>query len=109
MVSYFFSRAGIGFSREAKKRDRMNKGILLAALVVCGLLLLLVYYKSHRLGRGLFWTAAQGICAFFAVNLIGSFFSVHINCNPFSLLVSLFGGTPGVIFLLLMNTLALAG
>lgn len=82
----------------------MNGNILIAALVVAGLLLLLVYVKNRRPVSGLLLTALQGICAFFAVNLIGTFFGVHLNANPLSLSVSLFGGTPGVILLLVLNT-----
>ena len=83
----------------------MSGNILIGVLVVCGLILLLVYGKEKRLLTGIFLTAVQGICAFFAVNLIGSLCHVHVNLNPFSLAVSAFGGTPGVVFLLLMQTL----
>lgn len=81
----------------------MSINIMYILLSVCGIILLTVYYKEHHIIKGVFLTALQGICAFFAVNFVGSFFSVHLNLNIFSAVLSTLGGTPGVIFLLLMN------
>ena len=75
----------------------MNGNILLYALALAGLILLGSYFKNKR-------PAAALLCAFFAVNLAGGLCGVHLNLNPFSACVSLLGGTPGVVFLLLMNT-----
>ena len=85
-------------------RDNMTGNMLIGALIAGGVILLITYYKNHHVLSGLLLTAVQGICAFFAVNIIGTFFGVHLNANLLSLFVSAFGGTPGVILLLVLNT-----
>ncbi len=79
--------------------------LLLYMLIFAGIVLLVVYMKTRRPVSSIVLTALQGVGAFFAVNLVGTLIGVHLNLNPFSALVSLLGGTPGVIFLLVMNTL----
>lgn len=83
----------------------MGINLFYGILAVAAVLLFIAYYKNHHTLSGILLTAIQGICAFFAVNFIGAFCSVHLNLNLYSGLVSIFGGTPGVIFLLLMNML----
>ena len=48
-----------------------------------------------------------GVGALFAVNLVGSFITVHIPVNAFSLCVSSLGGVPGVILMLLVQVIFL--
>ncbi len=81
----------------------MNEKFLLYMLIFAGVVLLAAYLKTRRPVSALLLTALQGIGAFFAVNLAGSLLNVHLNLNLFSALVSVLGGTPGVIFLLVMN------
>ncbi|MBR1811411.1 MAG: pro-sigmaK processing inhibitor BofA family protein [Clostridia bacterium] len=81
----------------------MNGKILILILAAAGAILLLSYIKNRRPVSAILLTAAQGICAFFAVNLIGALIGVHLHLNPFSAAVSALGGTAGVIFLLVMN------
>ncbi len=83
----------------------MNGNLLLYMLVFAGIVLLVVYIKTRRPVSSVVLTALQGVGAFFAVNLVGTLLGVHLNLNPFSALVSVLGGAPGVIFLLVMNTL----
>lgn len=52
-------------------------------------------------------TAAQGICALLAVNLIGSFINVRIPLNFWSLGFSSIFGITGVIMMLFINVLFL--
>ncbi|HOJ35877.1 MAG: SigmaK-factor processing regulatory BofA [Clostridiales bacterium] len=72
-----------------------------------GLAIIIASIRTGHFLKSLILTAVQGIAALFAVNFIGSFFGVHINLNPFSLIVSSVAGTAGVILLLLLNSLAL--
>ena len=81
----------------------MQTNLLLYMLIFAGIVLLVTYMKTRRPVSSLLVTALQCVGAFFAVNLVGTLIGVHLNLNPFSALVSLFGGTPGVIFLLVMN------
>lgn len=84
----------------------MSFTVFLGLLGVSALGLWVYYGKNHRFFTGVILTSLQGICAFFAVNAIGSFFGVHIGANPFTIAVSGLGGAPGVVLLLLLNTLA---
>lgn len=52
-------------------------------------------------------TAAQGICALLAVNLIGSFINIRISLNFWSLGFSSIFGIAGVIMMLFINVLFL--
>lgn len=61
------------------------------------------YYKSKKFFIYFLSTVLQGICALFAVNLIGKFIYVHIPVNCFTVGISSFGGVSGVIMLLLCD------
>lgn len=62
-----------------------------------------VYIKSKSFFKAFFLTALQGICALFAVNLIGKFIDVHIPVNFWTLGISSVGGVSGVIMMLLCD------
>ncbi len=68
------------------------------------LILLITYYKSKKFFTMILLTALQGICALFAVNLIGKFIEVHIPVNSYTLSLSSIGGVAGVIMMLLCDT-----
>lgn len=70
---------------------------------VCAIIVVSVMIGTHRFFSSLIMSAMQGIIALFAVNLIGDFLSVHIALNLFSLMTGVFGGLPGIIFLLINN------
>lgn len=77
--------------------------MLYAIFGVIFLLILLQLIKSHHMFKLLFLTFLEGIASFFAVNLIGGFFNIHIPLNGFSALLAGVGGAPSVIFLLLLE------
>ncbi len=70
---------------------------------VYAIVILITYLKSKRFFLSLILTALQGICALFAVNVIGQFISVHLPINTYTLGVSSIGGVSGVIMLLLCD------
>lgn len=83
----------------------MNSGkILLGVFFVIYLVIIFIaYFKSKRFFTALLFTALQGICALFAVNLIGKYITVHIPVNSWTLGISSIGGVSGVIMLLLCD------
>lgn len=80
-------------------------GWIYASLVLGGSVILLSMLRSKRFLSAFLLSGVQGIAAFFAVNFAGGFFSVHLPLNWGHLAVSAVGGTPGVILLLLLNTM----
>ena len=70
---------------------------------VCAIIVVSVMIGTRHFFSSLIMSAMHGIVALFAVNLIGDFLSVHIALNLFSLMTGVFGGLPGVIFLLVNN------
>lgn len=85
----------------------MNSGkILLGVLFAIYLIVIFIaYFKSKRFFTALLFTGLQGICALFAVNLIGKYIAIHIPINALTLGVSSLGGISGVIMLLLFDVL----
>ena len=75
-------------------------GVFLAIYLV---VIFVAYFKSKRFFTALLFTALQGICAIFAVNLLGKNISVHIPVNYWTLGISSIGGVSGVIMLLLCD------
>lgn len=75
-------------------------GVLLTIYLI---VIFIAYYKSKRFFTALLFTALQGICALFAVNLIGKYITVHIPVNIWTLGISSVGGVSGVIMLLLCD------
>ena len=61
------------------------------------------HIKTKRFFVSVFLTALQGVCALFAVNLIGKYISIHIPVNVWTLGVSSVGGISGVIMMLLCD------
>ena len=83
----------------------MNSGkILLGVFLAIYLVVIFIaYFKSKRFFTALLFTALQGVCAIFAVNLIGKYITVHIPVNAWTLSISSIGGITGVIMLLLCD------
>lgn len=83
----------------------MNSGkILLGIFLAIYLIVIFVaYFKSKRFFTALLFTTLQGICALFAVNLMGKYITVHIPVNYWTLGISSIGGVSGVIMLLLCD------
>lgn len=87
----------------------MNSGkviliILFGFLFIAQTVLLL---KNKKFLLCTLLTAAQGICALLAVNLIGSFINIRIPLNFWSLGFSSIFGIAGVIMMLFINVLFL--
>ncbi len=80
-------------------------GWIYFALIFSGIVILIAMLRTKRFFTMLFLTALQGLAAFFAVNFVGGFFGVHLALNWGHLGVSSLGGVPGVILLLLVNTM----
>lgn len=80
-------------------------GFLYFALIFSGIVILITMLRTKRFFTMLFLTALQGLAAFFAVNFVGGFFGVHLALNWGHLGISTLGGMPGVILLLLINTM----
>lgn len=83
----------------------MLASLFLFLLAVGGFCILLAAFRSGHPFRAILATALQGTCAFFAVYALGALCGVHVPLNGFTAAISLLGGTPGVIFLLLMQTM----
>ncbi len=75
-------------------------GILFAVYV---LFIFISMIKSKRFFTVLFLTVLQGVCALFAVNLLGQYISIHIPINGWTIGVSSIGGISGVIMMLLCD------
>ena len=83
----------------------MNSGKILLGifLAIYLVVIFIAYFKSKRFFTALLFTALQGVCAIFAVNLIGKYITVHIPVNAWTLGISSVGGISGVIMLLLCD------
>ena len=75
----------------------------LAAIALVVVLALLI--RLRRFWGGLLFSALSGMGALWAVNASGAFTGVFLPLNLFSLAVSLAGGIPGVILLLIFRLL----
>lgn len=72
---------------------------------VAGIIILFSMISTKKFFSSAFLTVIQGFLALIAANIAGGFFGLHISVNLWSLLISAFGGTPGVIFMLLADTI----
>lgn len=71
------------------------------------LIVLVAHIKSKKFFISTFLTVLQGICALFAVNLLGQYISIHIPINGLTLGISSVGGISGVIMMLLCDVFML--
>lgn len=81
------------------------QGTFYFILIFSGVLILFSMLRTKRFFAALILSVLQGIIAFFATNFVGGFFGVHIPMNWYSLSVAAVGGTPGVVLLLLLQTI----
>lgn len=84
-----------------------GKAVLLIIFSVLFLIQTALLIKNKKLISGILLTAIQGVCALFAVNLIGSFIDVRIPVNFWTLSTSGLFGISGVIVLLVTDILFL--
>ncbi len=76
---------------------------IIIILVVYAVLLFYYCYKNGRFLKTLLLSAASGLSAFAAVNLLSGVTGVGIAVNVWTALVSAFFGIPGVLGLLLIR------
>ena len=76
----------------------MRSHLLIAALILCGLTVLIYVMKRIRL-RYFLLSALSGAAALIAADLICGLFDFSLPVNVFTLCVSACGGIPGVILL----------
>ncbi len=81
------------------------QGTFYFILIFSGVLILFSMLRTKRFFAALILSVLQGVIAFFAANFVGGFFGVHIPMNWYSLSVAAVGGTPGVVLLLLLQTI----
>jgi len=74
-----------------------------AALFTIGVVLFLGYFRTGKPLRCMLFTALTGSGAMGAVLLAGNFFAIGLAPTPFSLLVSVILGIPGVVGMLLLR------
>lgn len=70
---------------------------------IYALIILITMIKSKHFFATLFLTIIQGICALFAVNLLGQYILIHIPVNGWTLGISSIGGISGVMMMLLCD------
>lgn len=70
---------------------------------IYALIILITMIKSKHFFAALFLTIIQGICALFAVNLLGQYILIHIPVNGWTLGISSIGGISGVMMMLLCD------
>ena len=81
------------------------QGTFYFILIFSGVLILFSMLRTKRFFAAPLLSVLQGVVAFFAANFVGGFFGVHIPMNWYSLSVAAVGGTPGVVLLLLLQTI----
>lgn len=79
----------------------LNCALMLAALILCAVIILLVSYKSKRFFTSLFLTAFSGASSLLAVHVLSWFTPISLPVNLFTVIVSLISGIPGVVALLI--------
>lgn len=63
--------------------------------------IVIAFFKSKKVFTCLLLTFLQGLCALFAVKLLGQFIPVTLPVNGWTIAISSIGGISGVIMLLL--------
>ena len=69
------------------------------------LLVMMRMFLFHHFWKLSTVTFLEGVASFFAVNFIGTFFAIHLPLNFMTGFLSVLGGAPAVIFLLLTQIL----
>lgn len=77
----------------------------IALIVICVLMTLILAVKAKRKFRYILLNTLSGIGVMAAVCIVSMYVEVPFNLNPFTLIISAVGGTPGVGFLLALGYL----
>ena len=72
-----------------------------AGLFAVGVLLLVCYSRTGKMLKCIFFTALSGLSALGILWIVGNFIDMSVGITPFSLLVSVVLGVPGVVGMLL--------
>ncbi len=86
----------------------MSSGLNAAVIAVLGLAVLFVLIsmlRTRKPVRILVLTMLQGLAAICAVNLLGMLIDIDIALNWYTVSAAMVFGTPGVIGILLLNTM----
>ena len=79
------------------------KIFLISIFLIYFIIIIYAYIKTKTFFSTFIIIALQGICALFAVNLLGQYISVHIPLNGLTIGISSLGGIPGIIMILLCD------
>lgn len=83
----------------------MSDKIFILMLAAAGAIIVVGLIKSGHFIKLLLLNALSGTAALFAVRFIGEIIGTNLPLNVFTFSVGAVGGTPGVIYLLLMDVL----
>ena len=67
------------------------------------LVIVITMIKTKRFFTALLLSLLQGLCALFAINLLGKYIAVHLPINEWTITLSSIGGISGVIMMLLCD------
>ena len=81
------------------------KFLTAAVLIVSFSAIIIAMIRSGHFFKALILTALQGVAAICAVNALGLFTGVSVSLNQYTIGTSLICGAPGVIGLLLVDTI----
>lgn len=83
------------------------KFCIVASLVTAVVIIIISSIKTKRFFSCIFLSAAQGICALFAVNALGLVTGLHLPLNEYTLIASAIGSTPAVIGMIILEIIFL--
>ncbi len=81
--------------------------LIIVLLAVSGIIILAVMLKSKHFFKALLFSAAQGLAALFAVNLLSAVTGFSLAVNAVTLSISALGGIAGVAALLFSRIILL--
>lgn len=70
-------------------------------LLVIGIILFVIYHKTGKFLKCIFFTAVSGFCALGIIWVLGRFIAMPVSITPLSLTISGILGIPGVISMLI--------
>lgn len=80
-----------------------SAALIYLVMLLAGITLLVVYFRSGKLIKNIFFTVFSGFAALLAVLVLARFIELDISLTPLSLLMSGILGVPGVFLMLVLN------
>ena len=77
------------------------KAVLFTVLAAAGLIIVISMLRTKKFAAAVVLSSLEGIAALFGADLIGSFVSVSVPINAYTLVFCAAGGIPAVIFMLI--------